>query len=484
MSARRLRNAAVLAGLAAVYFVAGKLGLRLASVNASATAVWAPTGIALAAFLIAGYRVWPAILLSAFLVNVTTAGSVLTSLSIGAGNTLEGIVGAYLVKRFANGRDALQRAPDVFKFAALAAIVSTTVSATCGVTSLALAGFADWARYGSIWLTWWLGDAAGALVVAPLVILWSASPRPRWRTGRMLEAALLLLSLSVAGAIVFGGLFPSHVKNYPLEFVCLPLLIWAAFRFGQREVATAVATLSGIATWGTLHGFGPFARNAQNESLLLLQTFMAVTAVTSLALAAVISERRGAERRLRRLAVRDPLTGLGNYRRLIAALESEIRRSQRTERPFALLFLDLDDLKGINDRHGHLTGNRALCRVAHALSVSCRSIDIAARFGGDEFALVMPETREAAARQVADRIGDDLALDTERPVLSLSVGVAECPRDGETVEALLGVADHALYEAKAGRVGRHRVRPRAVVRSGPPLASVASFHASRKRSHR
>jgi diguanylate cyclase (GGDEF)-like protein len=480
----RLRNAAVLAGLAAVYFVAGKLGLQLASVNASATAVWAPTGIALAAFLILGYRIWPAILLSAFLVNLTTAGSMGTSISIGAGNTLEGIVGAYLVTRYANGRNALQRAPDVFKFAALAAIVSTMVSATCGVTSLAVAGFADWARYGSIWSTWWLGDAAGALVVAPFVILWSASPRLRWRGSRVFEAVLLLLSLSFVGAIVFGGLFPSEVKNYPLEFLCLPLLIWAAFRFGQREVATAVALLSGIATWGTLHGFGPFARNAQNESLLLLQTFMAVTALTMLALAAVVSERRAAEKRLRRLTVRDPLTGLGNYRRLIATLAGEIGRSQRTERPFSLLFLDLDDLKGINDRHGHLMGNRALCRVAHALTVSCRSMDTAARFGGDEFALVMPETREAAARQVGRRIGDDLAVAEEQPGLSLSVGVAEYPRDGETVEALLGVADHALYEAKAGRVGRLRARPRDAARSDSQVASVVSFRTPRKRSHR
>jgi diguanylate cyclase (GGDEF)-like protein len=182
--------------------------------------------------------------------------------------------------------------------------------------------------------------------------------------------------------------------------------------------------------------------------------------------------------------VSDALTGLGNYRRLIAALEGEIGRSQRTERPFALLFLDLDDLKGINDHHGHLIGNRALRRVAHALTVSCRSMDTAARFGGDEFAVVMPETREAAARQVARRIEDDLAVDVEQPALSLSVGVAEYPRDGETVEALLGVADHALYEAKAGRAGRPSVRPRGAARSGSLVASVVSFRAPRKRSHR
>jgi diguanylate cyclase (GGDEF)-like protein len=131
-----------------------------------------------------------------------------------------------------------------------------------------------------------------------------------------------------------------------------------------------------------------------------------------------------------------------------------MRRSQRTERPFVVLLLDLDDLKVINDRHGHLAGNRALCRVADALRVSCRSIDTAARFGGDEFAVILPETREATSRRVARRISDELAVDMESPAISLSVGVAEYPRDGKTIERLLAVADQALYEAKAGRARR------------------------------
>jgi diguanylate cyclase (GGDEF)-like protein len=420
-------------------------------VHPSATAVWAPTGLTFAAFVVLGYRVWPAILLGAFLVNLTTAGSVATSIGIGLGNTLEGVAGAYLVNRFAAGRRAFERAHDIFRFVVLAAVASTMISATCGVTSLALAGFASWANYGSIWLTWWLGDAAGDLVVAPFAVLWSTSPRVRWTRGQVLEATLLLLSLAVVGEVVFGGLFPSEVKNYPLEFLCLPFLIWAAFRFRQREVATTVVVLSGIAVSGTLRGFGPFVRETPNESLLLLQAFTAVTAVMTLALAAVVSERKGAEERLRRLAVSDALTGVGNYRQLMAVLEGEVKRSQRTERPFAVLLLDLDDLKGINDRYGHLAGNRALCRVADALRVSCRVVDSIARFGGDEFALVFPETAEHATSQVARRISDLLGVDMEVPALSLSAGVAVYPRDGETAEALLGAADHALYEAKARR---------------------------------
>lgn len=456
IQSRLAKHLAVLTGLAAIYFVAGTLGLRLAFLHPSASPVWPPTGIALAAFLVLGARVWPAVLAGAFLVNVTTAGSVATSIGIAVGNTLEGLVGAYLVNRFAAGRQAFDHARDVFKFAVLAAAVSTTVSATWGVTSLSLGGFARWAEYGSIWLTWWLGDAVGDLVVAPVVLLWGAQPRVRWRRGQALEAAALLACLVLAGQLVFGGLFPSETKDYPLEFLCIPFFIWAAFRFGPRDAATAILLLSAIAITGTMRGFGPFVRETPNESLLLLQAFMGVASVMTLILAAVVLERRRVEGQLRHLSVSDPLTGLANYRQLVAVLEGEIRRSQRTERPFALLFLDVDGLKKINDRHGHLVGSRALCRVAEVLRLSCRAVDTAARFGGDEFTLVLPETDEAAARQVRQRVWERVARDREKPRISASLGVAVYPRDGETAEALLGAADRVLYEMKARGRGKSR----------------------------
>ena len=285
--------------LALIYFAAGKLGLTLAFVNPSTTAVWPPTGIALAACLLLGYRVWPGILLGAFLVNVTTLGSIPTSIAIAVGNTLEGLMGAYLVNRFANGRHVFGRAQDIFKFTILAGMVSTTVSATFGVTSLVLNGSAAWADYVPIWLTWWLGDAAGAVIVAPLLILWAMRPSVQWNRTRVWEASLLLLSSIFLGLIVFGGLFPVGAKHYPLEFVILPLVVWSAFRFGQRGAATATLILSGIALWGTLQGFGPFTRDSQNESLLLLQTFMGLIAITGLGLAGVVAERQQAEQALR-----------------------------------------------------------------------------------------------------------------------------------------------------------------------------------------
>jgi diguanylate cyclase (GGDEF)-like protein len=436
-----------LAGLAAIYFVAGKLGLRLAFVNASATPVWPSAGIGLAAFLLLGYRVWPAILLSAFLVNVTTAGSVASSVAIALGNTLEGVVGAYLVNRYANGRECFDRPRDIFRFAGLVAVISATISATWGATTLALTGSASWTEFGSIWLTWWLGDAAADLVVTPVLVLWSQPAQHRWLRGQLLETAVLLLSLVVVSQLVFGGLFPD--KNYPLDFLCVPFLLWASLRFEPREAAAAVLLLAGIAVRGSLWGYGPFVRGTQNESLLLLQAFMGVVSLMTLTIAAVVSARRRTAERLRLMSVTDPLTGLANYRQLITTLGGEIRRSVRTGRPCAVLFLDLDGLKRINDRFGHLVGSRAICRVGEVLRHSCRAIDTAARYGGDEFALVLPETGESDARQVTVRIAERLAADREEPTITVSAGIALFPRDGESVEKLLGAADRDLYEAKA-----------------------------------
>jgi diguanylate cyclase (GGDEF)-like protein len=445
---KKRQDLAIAAALAVVYFCTAKLGLRFAFVNPSATALWAPTGITLAAFLIFGSRVWPGAFLGAFFANVTTAGSVLTSIGVATGNTLEGVVGCYLVRRFARGLQAFERVQDVFKFAFLAGMVSTAISATVGVTTLSLGGFADWAAFGSIWRTWWLGDGVGAVLVTPLVLLWRENPRLNWTRRQIIELALLLLGLFFTAWIVFGGRFHSEVKNYPLEYMCIPFLIWAAFRFGRRKAVTATCVLAGIATRGTLHGFGPFAREALNTSLLLVQSFVGIVAVTSLALAADVSERKRADERVQQLVATDPLTGLANYRRLIEALESEIKRYGRSGRSFAVLLLDLDGLKKINDTHGHIVGSRALCRLAEVLRAHCREVDTPARYGGDEFAVVLPETGVAQARQIAIRIRERIASDGESPPISVSVGSAVFPEDAESIEKLLSAADRALYGMK------------------------------------
>jgi len=439
----------IIIGLGALYFVAAKLGLRLAFFYPSASAVWPGTGIALAALLLFGYRVWPGIFFGAFFANLTTAGSMTTSLGIALGNTLEGLIGAYFVNHCANGRAVFESARDTLKFSFLAATLSTVVSATIGVTSLFIASFIAASDFGPIWFTWWLGDTIGSLLLTPVLLLWSLNPRLRWTRDQIFEALLFLFSFVLMGWFIFGGFTFLSQENYPLAFLYIPFFIWTAFRFGQRESAAAIIVLAAIAIGGTLRGYGPFVRPTAEASLLVLQAFMGVTAIMSLALSANVAEYRQIETRLLHLAVTDSLTGLANYRKFADVLDAEIKRAERTERRFAILFLDVDSLKLINDQFGHITGNQALCRVAQALRASCRAIDTVARFGGDEFAIILPETATADAHRVAERISRRLADDRDGPVITVSIGVAVYPNDGADKESLISAADIILYKIKS-----------------------------------
>jgi signal transduction histidine kinase len=297
MQSRHFSGLPFIGILAAIYFIVGKFGLMLASLHASASPVWPCAGIALAAILLFGYRVWPAIFVGAFLVNVTTAGNVPTSFAIAIGNTLEALAGAWLANQFAGGKNFCDRPQGVFKFA-LAAGISTIISPVFGVTSLALAGFANWTNYGAIWLTWWLGDATGDLVFTPLVLLWTGASKRRWNKKEAVEVGTLLLVLVLLSSIVFGGWLEISSRNYPIAFICGPVVIWMAFRFTQRETATGIFILSAIAVWGTLRGFGPFVGETENQSLLALQSWTAVLAITAMALSAGMAERRRIEEEL------------------------------------------------------------------------------------------------------------------------------------------------------------------------------------------
>jgi signal transduction histidine kinase/integral membrane sensor domain MASE1/CheY-like chemotaxis protein len=291
---RLLRQLSKLALLTAIYVAAGNAGLALASVHASVTPVWPPTGIAIAGLLFLGVRAWPMIFVGAFVVNQITSGGWAASLVIAAGNTCEAVLAALLVQRFAHGLDAFSRVGDVFRFVLLAGVCSTTVSATIGVVSLSVFQGMAWRDVLTVWDTWWLGDMTGAIVVAPMLILWLTAPRPRWTRLQWLEIAVIGLASVALAWLIFIRF------TFPLAFLCLPICIWTAFRFGSREASAVMGLMSLIAVWGTVHARGPFAGESTNTALLSVQAFTAVTMLVGLVIGAAITERKRLEAGLER----------------------------------------------------------------------------------------------------------------------------------------------------------------------------------------
>lgn len=449
MYARFARHPVVFAVVFASYFGLGKLGFAIGGWTTGAVAVWPASGFALASMVLLGPNVWPAVLAGAAVAYLSATGELATSLTIAIGYTLEALIGGALVDRGAGGVDVFRRAQTSFRFAAIAAACATPIGAAAATVAVFTGGGVPWIEVPYLMMRFWLANLTGVLVVTPFLLLIATSRRPRVRWLEALEAVVLFAMLVFACLVVFGGRFPSDIKTYPLEFVLVPFLLWTAFRFGRREMSTVMVVLSAIVIWGTLRGYGPFARGQFDESMVLVQAYICVMAITGLVLAAVVAEHRHAEVQLREMATTDPLTGLVNYRRLLDVLRAEIARSGRTHRPFTVVFVDMDGLKKINDKHGHLVGSRALCRIADALRRSCRALDTPARFGGDEFAIVLPETLDDGGQVLLRRIYDRLAADPDKPAVSVSGGLAVFPRDGDTPTLLLRAADKALYEAKA-----------------------------------
>jgi len=295
MRIRYLRSLLIVLVIAGLYFCAAKLGLSLAFRQINVSPVWPPTGLAIAATLWLGYRAAAGVLIGTFLISISTGLPAAAIVGIGVGNTLEALIAASLLQRFIGSRQLFDRAQDVLKFVMIAPVLSTIVSATIGNLSLCVAGVTAWASFGSLWLTWWLGDGVGALVVAPLLLTIGEWGSQTWSLKRGAEAFLLLISLSLVAWIAFGALFHPQYANYPLAHLTIPFLLWAAFRFGPGGAATATALLSAIATQGTTRGLGPFVQQDRNESLLLLQVFIAAVAITALVVAAAVSEQKKAE---------------------------------------------------------------------------------------------------------------------------------------------------------------------------------------------
>jgi two-component system CheB/CheR fusion protein len=296
MKKDRLQYIIVVLITVTVYVTAAKIGLTLAFVAEQITVVWPPTGIALCAVLLFGYRIWPAIALGAFIANITTNTPATASLGIATGNTLEALVGAYLLNRFVRIQPALHRFRDIFGLIFFGAMVSTILSATIGVLSLCITEMQPWERFGPLMGNWILGDAMGDVIIAPVVLtLFAADSRRRVAERGLREFILLVLVLSVIDVYVFGQRSPLGAHYHPPDYAIFPVLIWAALRFGTCGTAICGFTTATIAVLGTIQGFGPFTAGDTNDNLISLELFMFVAAVTGLLMAVSETKRRMAE---------------------------------------------------------------------------------------------------------------------------------------------------------------------------------------------
>jgi len=445
----RLPRPTVFVLVLAGYLAFAWLGLMVGGVRPDYTVVvWPASGLALAALVGFGRAVWPAVLAGALGSMFVVSGSPLWALVVASGLTLAAAAGAALIERVARGTGAFLRHETILRVVLIVAAVSAPITATFAALGTVLPGLAASNELGYLWASWWLASFSGTLVAAPLVLLWGSTPLTGVRLLPVLEAAAIVATLTGVSLVVFAGQFPTDVQNYPLEFLCVPFLLWAAFRQGRRTVALAAAVLCGVAAWGTVRGYGPFVRHSEYEAVVLVQAYIVVMSTMAAVIGAIVAEHRRAEAQLQQLATTDPLTGLANYRRLLEVLRGEISRANRSGRPFSVLFIDMNGLKRINDEHGHLAGSRALCRLAETLRQSCRAIDTPTRFGGDEFAVVLPETPEAGGYNVLRRISERLAASDVQPAIAVSGGVAVFPRDGSSPTQLLRSADKVLYESR------------------------------------
>ena len=453
---RQVPYAAQVGLVAAAYFVAARLSLALAIPPGYATAVWPPSGIALAAALLLGGRIWPGIWLGAALANVMVESSLASALLIASGNTLEALAARALIVRHVGDPGSFRRGEDVVKFVLVCGL-SAVVAATLATLALAGAHVLSWQEGLRGWWTWWQGDTTGMIIVAPLVLSWCARSEQSWPLQKKLEAAAFA-GLLAATVLAISADDATGFAPFSLSFVALPFIIWAAFRFGQREVASAIAAVCAVAVWYVLERPELFPAVPLNELLLMLLTFISMVVTTGLVLATALCQRRRDTAQLRQTVERhtyyDPLTGLPNGALFRERLAQFLAAAGEGGGSAAVALIDIDRFKTINDALGRPSGDELLRQVAGRLAADAGG-GIAARLDGVLFAFALPALKgDGAAAGMAEhhlarwfrapyRVGDeDLRV-------SARMGLALFPEHGREVDALFTRAESALKKAKA-----------------------------------
>jgi diguanylate cyclase (GGDEF)-like protein len=444
-------------GAVAGYVALGWCGYQLIGASSGVSSFWPATGLIVGLLVVAPSRLRPWIIAASvpgeFTTSVIFQGfPAFTGLGWGSSATLEAVLAAWIMLKLARGRPTGHTVRD---FVALAVVaVAAPLVAGLGGAAISVATFGG--SFFTAWLNWACGDAAGIMLVVPLVISF-AGPSPRGTSRRR------LVGLAEVGLVIGVAVAVFAFTTQPLEFLILPPMVLLAMRHGLRFTATASLSFAIVATILTGNGLGPLSNFPDAESRAIgLQTLMVATAFVAFLICATRSERAHAETALEKLATRDPLTGLANRRRFMAQLDKAVARHLRSSDSAAVVYFDLDGFKPINDGLGHAAGDAILVEVGRRLSAAVRDSDLVARIGGDEFAALLEpvdgiEGAGLSARRMADAVEQAFAFGGQSIPIGVSVGTALAGSDSE---ASLAEADRRLYRDKTnGNPRRVAVSP-------------------------
>jgi PAS domain S-box-containing protein len=376
-SGKRLGNTKifVIIAVGVLYYICGKISLDFAFLNESASPIWLPTAISIAAFIKLGYKVSPAVFLAAFFVNLTTSGTAATSFAIAAGNTLEGATALYLVDRFLDKDHLFDKPFNIFSYALFVGALSTFVSAVIGTLSLSAGGFIEPANRLMVFWTWWIGDIGSAIFIAPLLLLWLNKSEISWNIQKSIEAFTILLLIIVSSFIIFLPELilvelPLIIERYPYPLMIFPLILLTAFKFGVRETALVIFVFYIIAVIGIINGSERMASEDPNMSFINLQIFTAIMFLLMMSVCAAISQRKKmegvlshSEERYRTLAetASDAIISIDQENRIIFCNKSVEEIFGYS--PDELLGNNLEIIMPVQSRKAHMEGIKNYIRT-------------------------------------------------------------------------------------------------------------------------
>lgn len=409
---------------AALYFLLARGSLTFASLNLSVSPVWPPTGLAIALLLMRGNTLLPAVLAGAFAANYFSTPSILTAGMIATGNTLEAYVATNLIRRWADGERVFHTPVSVVRFALIVSIIAAPLSATIGAMTLAATGYEEWGNFAPVWITWWLGNIGGAILMTPALVLWMRTLAGQENKDFSRQTLLTLVAAAATGTLAFTPLSPvSDAARNALAFLVIMPLLWAALRLGLRDAATTALLISSLAVWGVIAGVGPFVHSTLNDALLLLVTFILAATLPSLALAAERHEAQLALDRTREELVRaQKLEALGqltggvahDFNNLLMAIGGALRTLERQDEERAKT---LGALGQALDRGTSLT--KQLLAFAGREPVQMERLDTAATLAK---ALVLVEQTIGETVRVESRIAPGLwPIKADRAQLELAI---------------------------------------------------------------